>query len=320
MARVLQPPRRRGDPAVLRPVGCLSVMALVLAGATFAPVPARAATGGCEGVSRQVDCEVQAKGGGVSAFPDNSRSGSARTKQVVDHRWGIRYEEDYFANLPVVEGRQCFTLAPANPQPAMGDPIWRGNTSGAIYVCDFLDHNLGLCARRQFWVGPDEQVPVTPPPPDPVVLAQRAVSHMGLSSIDIGIVPEDAPGRVGVIGLPVWMWVADRGPSTTGPITTSATAAIWTVTATATLNRIVWEMGDGRTVTCAGPGTPYEDSFGTSPSPDCGHVYSVPGEYTVSATSHWTVNWSGIGRTGSFPMQFTSTTRIVEAEVQVLNQ
>ena len=297
----------------------LAVALLVAAGAVV-PSQASAANGGCDGLMGGVICTVQAGNGGVVASPDGAASGSGRTRQAVDHQWGIRYQEDYFAGLPVIDGRECFNVTPATPQPAREAPIWAGNATGAIYECHFYNFTTRMTGVRQFWAGSITDVPVTSPPPDPAQLAQQAVAQMGLSSTDIGIVPEDGPGMVGIIGLPVWMWVADPGPATTGPVTTSVTAAIWTVTATATLDRIVWDMGDGTTVTCYGRGTPYEDRYGVAASPDCGHTYTVPGTYTVSATSYWTANWSGIGRTGTIPLQFTSTTQIVEAEVQVLNQ
>lgn len=148
-------------------------------------------------------------------------------------------------------------------------------------------------------------------------MAQQAISKMGLHAITIGIVPKNQAGKVGIIGLPSWMWVADPGPQTTGPQTATATQAGYTVTATATLNNVVWNTGDGSTVTCQ-LGTPYNPAVGAQPSPDCGHTYTRQGTYTVTATSSWTVAWSGVGQTGTIPLTFTQSTTIQEAEVQVL--
>ena len=105
-----------------------------------------------------------------------------------------------------------------------------------------------------------------------------------------------------------------------GPITRTASARGYTVTATAEVTKIVWNMGDGQSVTCTGPGTPYADSFGKKSSPTCGHTYTRQGRYTVSATSYWTVAWSGIGETGVIPIDFTSTTAITMGESQVITQ
>jgi hypothetical protein len=80
------------------------------------------------------------------------------------------------------------------------------------------------------------------------------------------------------------------------------------------------EHGRRQTVTCTGPGVPYADSYGKQSSPECGHTYTRQGRYTVSATSYWTVNWSGIGQTGTIPIDFTTTTNITMGESQVINQ
>ncbi len=46
------------------------------------------------------------------------------------------------------------------------------------------------------------------------------------------------------------------------------------MTATAKVTRIVWEMGDGATVTCTGAGTSYTAAHGKQESPTCGHTYT----------------------------------------------
>lgn len=67
-------------------------------------------------------------------------------------------------------------------------------------------------------------------------------------------------------------------------------------------------------------GTPYEDSFGKKASPDCGHTYTGQGRYTVRATSHWVVTWSGMGRSGTIPITLTQSAPVTIGEVQVLQQ
>ena len=143
---------------------------------------------------------------------------------------------------------------------------------------------------------------------------------MGLRAITIGIVPEPLPGRVGIIGLPTWMWVDNPTETTLGPISRTASAGGYSVTAIARVSRIVWSMGDGTSVTCTGPGTRYEDRFGKTPSPTCGHRYSRQGTYTVRATSYWDVTWSGVGRSGHLTLDLTSATTITMGEIQVLAQ
>lgn len=156
-----------------------------------------------------------------------------------------------------------------------------------------------------------------PPPPDPAVLARQAIASMNLRAIKIGIVPESGPNSVGIIGLPTWLWVADPGPSTVGPITRSVSAGGFTVTATAQMKSISWKLGDGISVKC-GLGTPYSDGYGKRSSPTCGHTYTRQGRYTVSATSNWVVEWAGIGEAGTIPLDFTESAQINMGESQVI--
>ena len=209
----------------------------------------------------------------------------------------------------------------ADPQPSRDSVVWQGRTDGAIYQCSPPAAMPGT-ATSFFWAASN---PVGGP--SPRVLADRAVEAMNLRAGQIGVVPEPGPGKVGIVGMPAWLWIADPGESTTGPITRSASGGGITVAATARLDRVVWSMGDGSTVTCAGGdalGTPYEDRYGASSSPTCGHTYTrmsddAPGgAYTVAASSYWTVTWSGGGASGTIPLALTRSTQIRVGEVQVL--
>jgi hypothetical protein len=211
----------------------------------------------------------------------------------------------------------CWTKY-AEPQPAWTDPVWSGRDDGAIFWC-----SRGVTLTDPF---PPDTVPrwaPSPPwgaPPDPEELARAAVESMNLRAIEIGIVPEQGPDRVGLVGLPTWMWVDGLDGSTWGPITRTASSGPWSVTATAEVDRIEWDMGDGTVVVCTTPGTPYEDRFLDMDSPDCGHRYAEQGRYAVSATSFWVVTWAGLGRSGTIEMDLVQDGQIVMGEVQVLSQ
>lgn len=162
---------------------------------------------------------------------------------------------------------------------------------------------------------------------NPAAVALKLLAQVNFHAIDIGIVPENKPDRVGLVGLPTWMWVANPTPATTGPITKTATAGGITVTLTAQLSHITWDMGDGTKVTC-GVGTPYADHFGKQDSPTCGHRFEHTsadqpgGAYTVTARSYWDVNWTATGGQGGqldAPV-FAEATQIRIGELQVLQQ
>jgi hypothetical protein len=209
--------------------------------------------------------------------------------------------------------RDCY-VSLADPQPAKSDPEWEGHKTGAIYEC----YSPALVGSRMYTFWSAAAPPGPAAPPDPRVLALRAIATMRLRAIGIGIVPEAQAGSVGIVGMPAWMWVADPGQHTWGPITRTASSAGYSVTARAKVQRVVWAMGDGTTVTCNMRGTPYADSFGKRASPDCGHIYTRQGTYTVRATSYWRVTWAGIGQSGTIPLDFTRTAVITVGEAQVL--
>lgn len=162
---------------------------------------------------------------------------------------------------------------------------------------------------------------------DPVVLAQRAIASMDLDPIKIGIVPESGANRAGLVGLPVWMWVDSPTDDTFGPITAAASQGPVSVSATASVSSIVWDMGDGTRVTCTGKGTPYSAHYGKQPSPTCGYRYAEissdqpDGAYQVTATSHWVVDWTGGGQSGTIEFDLTTDPRPIRiGEAQVLTQ
>jgi hypothetical protein len=85
-------------------------------------------------------------------------------------------------------------------------------------------------------------------------------------------------------------------------------------------------MGDGSTVVCEGPGTPWRPGLDPAgSSPDCGHRYlrasagAPGGAFTVTVTVSWDVSWSGAGRSGAVPgLTTTSSLQLRVAESQAL--
>ena len=147
---------------------------------------------------------------------------------------------------------------------------------------------------------------------------------MDLRAIDIGIVPESGPDKKGLVGLPVYLWVDQPAENTYGPITRTVAERGVSVTATAEVDRIEWDMDDGNRVICTTPGTVYEDWYGDRDSPDCGHRYQTisarepDGVFNVEAASFWTVTWSGGGQSGTLSIDFTNSIPIRVGELQVL--
>lgn len=208
---------------------------------------------------------------------------------------------------------RCYVRT-ADPQPPAGDPAWEGNTDGAVlectpYPCAQSGGDLADCAGHSFYWSPE---PVAPVGPSPEELARRAVATMQLRMGEIGSTPPssaNATGAVGTIGLPIWLWIADRTPNAIGPITRSASDAGLTVSAVGNLDRVEWTLTDATgavhgAVTCSGahaPGTPYDGRDSAAPSPTCGFgadLNRVPGDLTLTGTAYWVVEWQGGNQTG----------------------
>ncbi|KEG44358.1 ATP/GTP-binding protein [Streptomyces griseorubens] len=217
------------------------------------------------------------------------------------------------------ENKNVCTYRLVDPQPPAGSLDWEGHEpgDGAVYeqTCGWGGLDGDTIVRMVWLAEPPEQETV-----DPAVLAQRAVDSMTLLGPDIA--SPRATGRY-TVGVPVWMWV-NQGPTTYGPNTASASAGGVTVTATAKVSKIVWQMGDGSTVACAGPGTPYKGSSGMVESPTCGHRYSTTSanasgdRYIVTATSTWAIDWQGGGQSGQLEEIRQSDVQVSVGELQVV--
>ncbi|NUS00165.1 MAG: ATP-binding protein, partial [Kribbellaceae bacterium] len=159
------------------------------------------------------------------------------------------------------------------PPPPLDDYRWQGHTDGSIWACTReagYDQGKHIVTEWVWLPGkPDTVVP------DAMTLVYEAIAAMQLAPPQIKTAP--ATGQVGLVNMPVWLWVT-KTENTWGPIVRGASVPGLSVTATGRVKAINWTMGDGSTVRCDGPGTPYDRSKGVTNSPTCGHRYA--------ATSH----------------------------------
>ena len=273
------------------------------AGSGGAPPGAGAGTPGPGGPSSN---NSGGDGGGASAPDPNPNP-----VQCSYVRSDFQPPPDSGGMVPAVASEQ-----PLNAVAASGSPPQPG---GAWYVYQCTGNGQrDAVYRAPIWMPTAN--PAGPPAPSPAELAAQARDQLRLPGPSIQLSPAGAQ----LVSLPSWLWL-----STGSWGARSATAAVpgASVTASATPVSVSWSMGDGDTVTCTGPGTPY--SAGVNPdsaSPDCGYTYrqssiSQPGQvFTVTATVHWTVSWSGAGQAGAFPdLTTTATARVPVGESQALN-
>jgi hypothetical protein len=154
-------------------------------------------------------------------------------------------------------------------------------------------------------------------------IAQQAIANQTLPMPAVSVNPP-LPGGA-VVNYPTWLWVDGASWRT---ITATASVDGLSVTATATPQSVVWTMGDGGSVTCNGPGTPYDAAKpATEQRSDCTHSFtrssaSQPGQaFTATASMQWVTTWQASdGTSGSLgTVTRSSTFSLPVREIQAVN-
>lgn len=198
---------------------------------------------------------------------------------------------------------------------------------GTIKPQQFDLQMLQSCPDGATNAGPP--ISLTPVMPAKPAVAAKALADQVYGTLRMAappIVTAPASDATQYVGMPLWVW----SPAASWiPKTVSAAAGGVTLKMTATPVVSDWSMGDGGSMTCDGPGTPYPATRprGDLPrSPTCGYTYSAPsssqpdGRFPVSATTHWKVTWStSSGLSGAEPdLTATASTRVKVSEIQAL--
>ncbi len=155
--------------------------------------------------------------------------------------------------------------------------------------------------------------------PEQVAYIAFARLHLEPLKPVIGPPPELNRWKMAAVGYPLWL----SGGGNAHP------PAVWDqvfnlrVRLEARVKSVDFLMGDGNVVTCDGPGLPWTPAVKPGDrSPACGYQYAKPslpeGNYTVTARTHWNVNWTINSQTGVIPMIQASSVELPVGELQVL--
>jgi hypothetical protein len=175
---------------------------------------------------------------------------------------------------------------PAAPQPytytwvpVQGTPLPSGavcdagfGTIGTWYGLVIRDLSGAVVSTENHClpVNPDG-TPVLPElPPVPTIGDIWAAALREITRPALGINPRPT----GLTGLETWLWY--EGPSELG---VSTSIGAFTVTGTAYLREVTFDMGDGEPVTATTPGS--------AEAPAARHVYETKGTYEVVITATW---------------------------------
>jgi hypothetical protein len=148
-------------------------------------------------------------------------------------------------------------------------------------------------------------------------LLQQAFDQAALLHTVINLNP---PGEQ-VVNVPSWLWIA---PNDWSSVVAHAAAGNVTATVTAKPISVVWNLGDGNSVTCSGPGTPYDPSKpADAQSTDCSYTWRTSsvnqpqGVYVVTATIEYDVTTVVTGAPDPTPNLGVHPGPAAQAEVPV---
>ncbi|MDH6133602.1 hypothetical protein P3T37_002998 [Kitasatospora sp. MAA4] len=293
----------RASKSVRRIPGQLLLLIALLAGSTL-PASAAGPTGGINPCVNQSVCIVvtspgQSPGTGGGGSSGGSSGGSGGTQTCT---WNGKQWPCWDPDLGFFDTSDGCYYSKSDPQPPPSDPAWAGNDpkTGAIYDKTCRDSAGGLNPEAPVWEA--KEPGAAAPPPDPGVVAQIAIKKLQF----VTPVPHTAPVGTALVGVPVWFWYdAPKGTpnaEVTGPQPQTAALAGISVTATAVLTDVQWDLGYHDPVTgtevmlsCAGKGAghPYEAGLEKNPPADaCTQAYpraSPAAGYNLTVTESWAI-------------------------------
>jgi hypothetical protein len=155
---------------------------------------------------------------------------------------------------------------------------------------------------------------------DPVGLALDALARTSIAPPPVETSP--SADRKLYAQVPTWLWV-DPGWWQTHEATANA-GRVWS-TVRAIPVATTWSPGDGRSVSCQGPGTPWRPGLPEDAS-DCTHTYRTSssarplGTFDLQATVTFEVSWTSNATSGgTLPtISRTSTLEVEVGEIQAI--
>ncbi|MDR0960851.1 MAG: hypothetical protein LBM23_11030 [Propionibacteriaceae bacterium] len=199
---------------------------------------------------------------------------------------------------------ECYTrVVSTDPADPGYEAAWRGHEGDEGHVVHCVRRPVGVDGSQINYTGQwDQWIATASAGPSPAAIARAAIARIAWSAPGLGLYPgatlASQPRSRGLVGLPQWFWAADPGPGVASPRTDVVSHDGVTVTATSSLESIVWDPGDGSAPIVCGLGSRPVAGEQRWESPDCGHVYETAGVFTVSATVTLTVAWECLGVSG----------------------
>ena len=163
--------------------------------------------------------------------------------------------------------------------------------------------------RRSYFTTPqpiEEEIPAEPAEPgiDIAGIVSQASLELGVPApvVRLGPDPSWNKWKLLAVGLPIWLWTEGIQPQTAATSAEGIDIQMQAAPGGATV-----DWGDGTVIWCA---TMTSKTRYTDPllmSPDCGHKYEHPGDYTITVTQQWIVDWAALNQHGQLQLQSVGT-------------
>jgi hypothetical protein len=209
-----------------------------------------------------------------------------------------------------------------------------GPTPGGWFSVTCFNRATGASTTQTEWITSQAAAapPTTPaaaPTVAPRVLALQAERSLRLPAPVLHF----NPAAASVVNLPTWLWV---DASVWQPLSVTASAGPVSATAVATPESVTWQMGDGGTVVCAGPGRPFDPALPAGQQvTGCEYTFRTSSlgqpapagdpdaaAYAVRATITWAVSWTAQGAAGEGvlpPLTTTGTASVRVVQIESIN-
>ena len=163
--------------------------------------------------------------------------------------------------------------------------------------------------RRSYFTTPqpiEEEIPAEPAEPVaglPEIVSQASL-ELGVPApvVRLGPDPSWNQWKLLAVGLPIWLWTEGVQPQSAATSAEGIDIQMQAAPGGATV-----DWGDGTVIWCA---TMTSKTRYTDPllmSPDCGHKYEHPGDYTITVTQQWIVDWAALDQKGQLQLQSVGT-------------
>ena len=198
--------------------------------------------------------------------------------------------------------RFCSTLTVERPAAQEPPPENTGdglNYCGPFYLQDDGTYTVDICDSGGNYI---QTLTLAPNKPQPRPARSSVISSaMGALNPPRPTIHTSPGYRQGLlVQTPTWLWLP---PSYWRTYSTTIMVLGYVVTIFATPTTVRWNMGNGKSITCLGPGTPWVPGFGDALS-TCRYTYrhssdGAPGDrYKITATVTFVGNFTTVGLGG----------------------